>query len=523
MKRISTFEITIALIVGLVGCAPAPVQYDLTISTSEGGEVTTPGEGTFSYDEGIAVTLLAEAEEGYRFVNWTGDVDTIADVDNAETAITMNGDHSITANFVVVYYLTISSTASGSVTTPGEGTFAYYEGTVVDLVAEAKEGYRFVNWTGDVDTIANGNAASTTITMNGDYSIAANFVAVYDLTISSTAGGSVTTPGEGTFIYDTGTVVSLVANPLSGYYFVNWTGDVSTVANVNTASTTITMNRDYSIMATFVVVYDLTISSTAGGSVTLPGEGAFTYDTGTVVSLTATPASGYQFVNWTGDVGIVANINAASTIITMNGYYSITANFEAIPAGQYSLAISSSGCGYVNTPGEGIFAYDEGTVIELVANAVGDNPFVEWIGDVSTIADVEDAITTITMHGDYAITATFLCGYGMCFIATAAYGTPMAEEIQILREFRDEYLLTNPLGQALVDFYYKVSPPIAEFITEHPSLKPIVRAGLMPAVAMSAVAVNTTPTEKMAIASLLVLISVGAAWATKRRGQRSTV
>jgi len=359
--------------------------------------------------------------------------------------------------------------------------------------------------------------------MNGDYSIAANFVAVYDLTISSTAGGSVTTPGEGTFIYDTGTVVSLVANPLSGYYFVNWTGDVSTVANVNTASTTITMNRDYSIMATFVVVYDLTISSTAGGSVTLPGEGAFTYDTGTVVSLTATPASGYQFVNWTGDVGIVANINAASTIITMNGYYSITANFEAIPAGQYSLAISSSGCGYVNTPGEGIFAYDEGTVIELVANAVGDNPFVEWIGDVSTIADVEDAITTITMHGDYAITATFLCGYGMCFIATAAYGTPMAEEIQILREFRDEYLLTNPLGQALVDFYYKVSPPIAEFITEHPSLKPIVRAGLMPAVAMSAVAVNTTPTEKMAIASLLVLISVGAAWATKRRGQRSTV
>jgi len=71
---------------------------------------------------------------------------------------------------------------------------------------------------------------------------------------------------------------------------------------------------------------------------------------------------------------------------------------------------------------------------------------------------------------------------GICFIATAAYGTPMAEEIQILREFRDEYLLTNPVGQAFVDFYYKVSPPIAEFITEHPGLKPIVRAALFPAV-----------------------------------------
>ncbi len=95
-----------------------------------------------------------------------------------------------------------------------------------------------------------------------------------------------------------------------------------------------------------------------------------------------------------------------------------------------------------------------------------------------------------------------------CFIATAAYGTPMAEEIQILREFRDGYLLTNPAGQALVDLYYSVSPPMAEFINAHPNLKPIVRAGLLPAVALSNVAVNTTPFEKAAMAGLLMLISV---------------
>jgi hypothetical protein len=96
----------------------------------------------------------------------------------------------------------------------------------------------------------------------------------------------------------------------------------------------------------------------------------------------------------------------------------------------------------------------------------------------------------------------------------------MAEEIQILREFRDRYLLTNPVGQALVDVYYRVSPPIAEFITEHPNLKPIVRAGLLPAVAMSTVAVNTTPVEKMAIIGLLALVSVAVAiWATRRRSR----
>jgi len=74
--------------------------------------------------------------------------------------------------------LAISSTAGGSVTAPGEGTFAYDKGTVVDLVAEPDEGHHFVNWTGDVDTVGNVTAAATNITMDGDYSITANFASV---------------------------------------------------------------------------------------------------------------------------------------------------------------------------------------------------------------------------------------------------------------------------------------------------------------------------------------------------------
>jgi len=68
----------------------------------------------------------------------------------------------------------------------------------------------------------------------------------------------------------------------------------------------------------------------------------------------------------------------------------------------------------------------------------------------------------------------------------------MAEGIGILREFRDKYLLANPLG-GLLKLYYKVSPPMVEFITEHPSLKPIVRVGLFTTVAMSDLAVNANP------------------------------
>ena len=88
----------------------------------------------------------------------------------------------------------------------------------------------------------------------------------YDLTIASTAGGAITTPGEaGPYIYDEGTVVKLAATPDAGYQFVNWTGDVGTIGNVNDATTTISMNDGYSITANFVPGYDLTISSTEGG------------------------------------------------------------------------------------------------------------------------------------------------------------------------------------------------------------------------------------------------------------------
>jgi hypothetical protein len=386
------------------------------------------------------------------------------------------------------YDIATSSTAGGSVTEPGEGLFTYDEGAVVDLVATPGGGYQFAEWTGDVSTVADVYAASTTITMNGDYSITANFEETppvqYDLNISSTTGGSVTEPGEGLFTYDEGEVVDLVATPGGGYQFAEWTGDVSTVADVYAASTTITMNGDYSITANFeevpLVQYDLTTFSTERGSVTEPGEGVFTYDEGEVVDLVATPVGGYQFVEWTGDVGTVDDVYAASTTITMNGDYSIKANFEEISSVQYDLTTFSTEGGSVTEPGEGVFTYEEGEVVDLVAIPDEGYQFVDWTGDVDTIVDIEAAVTTITMNGDYSITANFVAApSGGCFIATAAYGTPTAEQIDVLREFRDIVLLESIPGSQFVALYYQLSPPVADFIAGNELLRTLVREFLL--------------------------------------------
>ncbi len=66
-----------------------------------------------------------------------------------------------------------------------------------------------------------------------------------------------------------------------------------------------------------------------------------------------------------------------------------------------------------------------------------------------------------------------------CFVATAAYGTETAQEIDILREFRDVILLPNSLGARFVSFYYRTSPPIADFISRHDILRAIVRKGFV--------------------------------------------
>jgi len=318
---------------------------------------------------------------------------------------------------------------------------------------------------------------------------------------------SVTYTAPQTFNWVVGSTHSIgTTSPQSGgsgiqYVWTSWSdsGDITHNIVVPSTSTTYT--------AYFTTQYKLTMATNFG--TTSPSVGDHWYDAGTVLTISAPSViDGEQYV-WNGWTGIGTGSysgmdNPATDKVTMNAPISETASWTH----QYRLTVASTDGGSVTDPGEGTFTYDEGTVVDLLAVADSGYQFVNWSGDLTST----DNPVNITMDANKTVTATFAEIVGPpyvpgCFIATAAYGTPMAKEIEVLRQFRDKYLLTNPVGEALVNFYYRVSPPIAEFITDHPTLKPVVRAGLAPAIAMSTVAVNTTFAQKMAIVSSLALIS----------------
>jgi alpha-tubulin suppressor-like RCC1 family protein len=283
LTRLCIFLIAACLVAGMAGCdgagggTGAGDYHCLAIASTEGGSVTTPGEGRFTCYTEEVVALVAEPGERYHFVEWTGDVDSIADIHDPSTNIAIYDSYSITANFELDEgwcSLTIFGTPGNPVTIPGEGTFVYSAGTVVDLVAEHGEHFHFVNWTGDVSNVADVYDPSTDITMYDSYSITAAFEldeGWRSLAVSSNPGGSVTEPGEGISTHGANTPVALVAQPDEGYRFVNWTGNVVTVADVYDASTDIAMYDSYSITANFAASF--TVAAGCAHTVGLRNDG----------------------------------------------------------------------------------------------------------------------------------------------------------------------------------------------------------------------------------------------------------
>jgi M6 family metalloprotease-like protein len=364
-------------------------QRVLSTSSTAGGSVTTPGEpGPYYYTHDTPASIVATPVANYHFVNWTGDTTTIADINAADTTITMDDDYSLHANFAIdTHTVTFIAGAGGSIA--GNLVQVVNHGSDCSAVDPAgNANYHFVDWTGDYT----GTDDPLTITnVTTDMTITANFaIDQKALTTSSTAGGSVTTPGEsGPYYYTNDTLATIVATPDTGYHFINWTGDTTTIANINAADTTITMDDDYAVQANFAIdTFTLNYAANSGG--TISGDTSQTVDYRTAGSeVSADPNIGYHFVNWSDastenprtDTNVTANIsvaanfaidrmaiygyllepddttaiegiliemsNLASTDITdPNGYYELTVDYG------WSGIVEPNAVGYIFEPNE---------------------------------------------------------------------------------------------------------------------------------------------------------------------------
>ncbi len=284
-----------------VGGGSQTYNINVSANPTNGGNVT--GGGT--YNQGQQCTVTASANAGYTFTNWTENGNVVST--QASYTFTVTGNRTLVANFQAQpqnYTISVSASPTNGGTVTGGGT--YQQGQSCTVSASANNGYTFTNWT------ENGNVVSTqanyTFTVTGNRTLVAHFTQQnYTISVSANPsnGGSVT--GGGAFHYGDNCTVMATAN--NGYTFTNWT-EGSNVVSTN-ANYTFTVTGNRTLVAHFTAqTYTITATADPTSSGTVSGGGTFNY--GQSCTLTATPAAGHVFINWTKN-GQQVSTNATYT------------------------------------------------------------------------------------------------------------------------------------------------------------------------------------------------------------------
>ena len=244
----------------------------------------------------------------------------------------------------------------------------------------------------------------------------------FSLEVSSSGGGSVSISAGN---YPEGSNLSIQAVPLADYNFSSWSGSLSSTAN----PLEITLTQNLQLQANFVKKqFELNVSVTGEGSVDqkLLSSGK-SYEVGSQVELSATPATGWEFEQWTG--GIESTENPVT--INLNEAKEVTAVFVRK---QYNLNLTITGEGTVN---EQIISqpaqYDFETQVRLTAVAANDWEFESWSGDISgTNNPIE-----LSIDKEYQLSANFKLKD--TDVPLVAAPTPTQDAADVISIFSDSY------------------------------------------------------------------------------------
>ncbi|MCS6798720.1 MAG: hypothetical protein NZ898_09335 [Myxococcota bacterium] len=359
-----------------------------------------------TFEHGTMVTLVAATLEGGRFLGWAGG--GCADPVSSLCALTVSGTTRVTATFGLVprsLELVKTGLGSGTVVSSPAGiscdesctsqTAEFEHGTAVSLRAIPAMGSTFGGWSGG-GCSGTGDCA---IVLRDDASVSAAFSRrSYTLAVSKGGSGTVTSSPAGISCgpgcstqnapFEHGTMVMLTASPASGWTFGGWGGDCS-----GTGTCSVSMTSARSVTATFVMgSHILTVEKDPpeGGTVSSDPAGiscgstcAASYAAGTMVTLTATPASGFTFGSWTG----CASTSGTSCQLTMDASKSVRATFTR-DRRAVNVSMTGAGSGTVTSSPAGIACpadcsetYDHGTALRLTATANASSTFEGWSGD----------------------------------------------------------------------------------------------------------------------------------------------
>lgn len=333
----------------------------LTVSMTGSGTVTSSPAGincgsdcTEIFRHNTSVVLTAVPMPGYTFSGWSGS--NLSCPGTGTCTIGMAQERTVTATFSPVaaanYLLQVSRSGSGTVTSSPAGISCgvdcnenYTSGTSVILTATPASGQMFSGWSGGGCTGSGG----CTVSMTMARTVTATFVpSTYLLSVTVSGSGSVGSAPSGISCgtdcsenYTSGTGVTLTATPASGYTFSGWSG--SGIACTGTGTCTVSMTSARNVTATFSAAprYTLSVSVSGSGSVASAPTGISCgsdctedYASGTTVTLTATPASGYRLSGWSG-----ACSGTGSCTVSMTAARSVTASFVSDTAtATYRLA-----------------------------------------------------------------------------------------------------------------------------------------------------------------------------------------